>query len=349
MGINIWIGTEIALDISGGHVVSYVAGVKSDYGWHVYNANGDVVQLTDDGGNVVRRYDYDPFGNQLQDDDGQDNNPYRYNRQYYDAESGYIYLRMRYYDPAIGRFLSADPYWNTRNMQRSIVAILQSGNLYVYALNNPLRFADPRGLSIELLTHINDDGGSRKRVNPLTVVFFDDRADSGHFRNQAMSSPYFDSQSENVMMIPVITPDDFCNEWNALAGIEISSMYLYLHGGEGAFFFRYGTIRINGGDRQFSELSTDVSLNGMIYLFSCSGGRGEEGNNVAWYLAGVTGATVRATAHRISYGKFFGEYYARVGTFRGIMYGVWRNFSYDDLGRAKKPVDHISGWVKVRT
>ena len=63
----------------------------------------------------------------------EDPNPYRYNRQYYDTESGYIYLRARYYDPAIGRFVSEDP-------------ALDGYNWYVYCGSNPIRYVDPTGL-----------------------------------------------------------------------------------------------------------------------------------------------------------------------------------------------------------
>ncbi|MCL2078001.1 MAG: hypothetical protein FWH08_06325, partial [Oscillospiraceae bacterium] len=51
---HVWLGTDIALDISGQNVVSYINGIKSDYGWYVYNAHGDVVQLADNGGNIVK-------------------------------------------------------------------------------------------------------------------------------------------------------------------------------------------------------------------------------------------------------------------------------------------------------
>ena len=50
-------------------------------------------------------------------------------------ETGDLYfMRARYYDPEIGRFLSEDPIWST--------------NLYPYATNNPLRYTDPTGLFI---------------------------------------------------------------------------------------------------------------------------------------------------------------------------------------------------------
>ncbi|MCL2018394.1 MAG: RHS repeat-associated core domain-containing protein, partial [Oscillospiraceae bacterium] len=133
---HIWLGSEIALDISAYDVVSYVGGIKSSYGWHLFNAHGDVVQLADDYGDVIRIYDYDPFGNQLQDEDLTDFNPYRYNRQYYDFESGYIYLRARYYSPEIGRFISEDPAFDGHNW-------------YIYAANNPVMFVDPGGMFIQ--------------------------------------------------------------------------------------------------------------------------------------------------------------------------------------------------------
>ena len=49
-----------------------------------------------------------------------------------DSGSNLYYLRARYYDPSIGRFLSKDP--------------LPMGNVYAYAGNNPVNFVDPSGL-----------------------------------------------------------------------------------------------------------------------------------------------------------------------------------------------------------
>ncbi|MEZ6074088.1 MAG: RHS repeat-associated core domain-containing protein [Pirellulales bacterium] len=49
-----------------------------------------------------------------------------------------VHMNGRVYDPAIGRFLSADPY-----VQFPLSA--QSYNRYSYVLNNPLSFTDPSG------------------------------------------------------------------------------------------------------------------------------------------------------------------------------------------------------------
>jgi RHS repeat-associated protein len=53
--------------------------------------------------------------------------------------NGLVYLRARYYDPAVGRFLSSDPWMG-------MVRYPQSLNRYVYVLNNPCNLVDPWGL-----------------------------------------------------------------------------------------------------------------------------------------------------------------------------------------------------------
>ena len=84
----------------------------------------------------------------------------RYCGEYYDQETGMIYLRNRYYDPSIGRFISEDTHWNPNNMVYGdkeskdeeikipdVNAIMQSSNLYAYCMNNPVKYVDPSGLS----------------------------------------------------------------------------------------------------------------------------------------------------------------------------------------------------------
>jgi len=56
---------------------------------------------------------------------------------YYDEESGLYYLRARYYDPNVRRFISEDP-------------VEDGGNWYVYAGNNPVMFIDPWGFRATL-------------------------------------------------------------------------------------------------------------------------------------------------------------------------------------------------------
>ncbi|NMO56350.1 sugar-binding protein [Actinoplanes sp. TBRC 11911] len=59
-----------------------------------------------------------------------------------DDSSGFTQLGARLYDPAVGRFLSADP-------QLDLTDPMQF-NGYTYSHNNPVTFADPTGMSISL-------------------------------------------------------------------------------------------------------------------------------------------------------------------------------------------------------
>jgi RHS repeat-associated protein len=67
-----------------------------------------------------------------------DANPFRYCGEYFDKETGTIYLRARYYNPEIGRFISEDSYPGEANDPLSL-------NLYTYVGNNPINLFDPTG------------------------------------------------------------------------------------------------------------------------------------------------------------------------------------------------------------
>jgi len=83
-------------------------GTKKTY--FVTDDQGSVIQLLDDQGNIIKTYSYDAFGTEISKDNNQtDNNPFRYCGEYHDIETGYIYLRARYYNPAVGRFISENP------------------------------------------------------------------------------------------------------------------------------------------------------------------------------------------------------------------------------------------------
>ena len=56
----------------------------------------------------------------------------------YDEESGFYYLRSRYYDPYIGRFLNADVYVSTGQG-------LVGHNMFVYCNNNQVMLKDSIG------------------------------------------------------------------------------------------------------------------------------------------------------------------------------------------------------------
>ena len=113
------------------------------------NIFGDVLAIYDGNGTLQCRYVYDAWGNhKVLNADGTENastefignkNPFRYRSYYWDSEFALYYLKSRYYDPELGRFISADgvSYLNPES-----VAGL---NLYAYCENNPVMGLDPDG------------------------------------------------------------------------------------------------------------------------------------------------------------------------------------------------------------
>ena len=115
------------------------------HGFYLHNARGDVIQRVDNQGNIFHTYQYDAFGNEITYDPN-NTNPFRFAAEYWDSETQTYYLRARHFNPRTGRFTQPDPFWNIHNMQRNVASILQSGNLFVYTMNNPIRWIDPSGL-----------------------------------------------------------------------------------------------------------------------------------------------------------------------------------------------------------
>ena len=121
------------------------AGTKTLYHGY-YDAQGSLIALTDNSGNVIARYAYDPWGGRVNPADWTQSTD---TPNYLGIERGYtmhehldefelINMNGRVYDPAVAQFLSPDPY-------------IQDGgnwlnyNRYAYCYNNPTRYVDPDG------------------------------------------------------------------------------------------------------------------------------------------------------------------------------------------------------------
>ena len=70
----------------------------------------------------------------------------------YDIETGFYYLKTRYYDPAIARFINADSYLTT-----DITGFISS-NMFAYCENNPIMCSDPTGEIATYNTILPDNG-----------------------------------------------------------------------------------------------------------------------------------------------------------------------------------------------
>ena len=68
-------------------------------------------------------------------------NPIRHRGYYYDEETGLYWLKSRYYDPEVGRFVNADSVGVLADTQYVVNGL----NLYAYCENNPVMGIDSEG------------------------------------------------------------------------------------------------------------------------------------------------------------------------------------------------------------
>ncbi len=88
--------------------------------------------ISDENASIKNHYQYDAFGTGLEAVEALPNR-IRYTGQQYDEQTGQYYLRARYYNPVLGRFMQEDVYQG------------DGLNLYAYCANNPVVYYDPSG------------------------------------------------------------------------------------------------------------------------------------------------------------------------------------------------------------
>ncbi len=114
----------------------------NDY-YYVRNAQNDVVFITDSDNIGVVLYQYDAWGNITACADVSDGgmvsivNPYTYRGYFYEIENNSYFLKSRYYNPELCRFISADSLLDNRDINRL--------NQFAYCANNPIAFVDNTG------------------------------------------------------------------------------------------------------------------------------------------------------------------------------------------------------------
>lgn len=112
---------------------------NGDVQWMLTDHLGTVRDLVNNGGQVVNHIKYDSYGNVISESNPAVKTRYKYTGREFDSETEIQYNRARYYDAAIGRFLSEDPIGFAGG----------DSNLYRYVSNAPHFASDPSGLAKE--------------------------------------------------------------------------------------------------------------------------------------------------------------------------------------------------------
>jgi RHS repeat-associated protein len=105
--------------------------------YYLQDGQNSTRALTNGSGSVTDTYSYTAFG-ELYNQTGSTTNSYLYTGQQYDSLTELYSLRARYYNPALGRFLSQDTYPVSFGNPVEL-------NRYVYTANNPVNLNDPTG------------------------------------------------------------------------------------------------------------------------------------------------------------------------------------------------------------
>ena len=138
---------------------------------YVYDGRGSVaaeVSYNDAwytfGGGLARKNvtakSYTPFGEQI----GEATSGFGYNGEYYNAATGMIYLRARFYEPEMNRFSQKDTL-------RGSIADPVSLNRYLYCQSDPVNFADYNGLQMVNVCVADGGGGSGRKTNtPANIL-----------------------------------------------------------------------------------------------------------------------------------------------------------------------------------
>ncbi len=107
--------------------------------YYLFDGLGSIVGMTDSSGNEVSRYDYNPYGQVInQQEQSGLNNPWKFAGGYLDSSTSLYKFGTRYYDPALGRWTQQDPVGGS-------LGDLNSANRYTYANDDPVNVVDPSG------------------------------------------------------------------------------------------------------------------------------------------------------------------------------------------------------------
>ena len=134
-----------------------------------YDQAGSLRAVADASGNVVKRVDYDSFGNIINDTNPSFDIPFGFAVGLFDRDTGLVKFGFRDYDPDIGRWVAKDPigFWGGDT------------DLYGYCLNDPINWVDPFGLDRRInpfpagpngpqITFVNDVPGGPSTDLPVS-------------------------------------------------------------------------------------------------------------------------------------------------------------------------------------
>ena len=106
--------------------------------FYIRDVLGNIIGILNNSGVIVSKFDYDAFGNIINQTGSVISN-FRYKGYYYDTETQLFYCNSRYYSPELCRWISPD------SIEYLDPQSINGLNLYCYCMNNPINKYDPSG------------------------------------------------------------------------------------------------------------------------------------------------------------------------------------------------------------
>ncbi len=140
--------SKLLCKTTGGVTTKYVYGrgligeeVNNTFKTYHFDCRGSTIAITDASGNITDTFAYDTYG-KLLTRTGTSEIIFGYNGRYgvVTDDNGLIYMRERYYSPAMKRFINAD-------VIAGAISNAITLNRFAFANGNPVSFVDPFGLS----------------------------------------------------------------------------------------------------------------------------------------------------------------------------------------------------------
>lgn len=253
------------------------------------NAHGDVIALFDDDGTITKRYEYDAFGNELTPDES-DRNPYRYCAEYFDIESGTIYLRARYYSPNHGRFTQRDPARDGLNW-------------YAYCGNNPIMCIDPLGTEYYIIYSKSE--GTDFELEALS--------DKQNLMEKA------GVPEDKIILIGIANGDEFVEAWNSMGIVkdsdgnvigtcDIDNVIINTHANPMKLIVdntnkssAISSVSKSAEEKTLSNSLDNKSIKGNVIIYGCNAGHLNYQDSVGSVIASKTnGAPVLASDGTVS-------------------------------------------------
>jgi len=224
----------------------------ADY-FYLQDPSGSIVGMTDINGTLQERVEYTGYGIPVfvSAVDGSTapvshlmGNPYAFAGREWDGDTNLYFVRMRYYDPALGRFVQKDPE-----------TILDD---YQYALSNPTNFTDPYGLQPNPNTTVTN---LNNQVNSITL------ARSQHDSNDLAAQEHLTRAKMNTYTIgtpATVAAAALWETWTlAMSGIGAATAFVAP--------CSYGSISKNIKKAYTADTSNPVLIFGQSIIFSTAG------------------------------------------------------------------------------